>query len=108
MEIRDTREWEEATDKVFNECGDLLDESGVKVVYIKGFTGPGGDYDTYEIKIKGCDSGEARQVYADIDTWSGFGPQFDVWEFAQELADYIAESCNGEVVDWDNPILIEF
>ena len=63
MNVQDTRAWEEAITKVFDDFGYLLNESGIVVSYEHRYTGPGGDWDAYVISITGCDSGERDTSY---------------------------------------------
>ena len=96
MLVQDTQVWEEVTYKVFNNCDYLLNESGIDVFCKHSYTGPGGDWDAYELFVEGHDSGRNVKLAADIDSYTS-SPECDFWELAQELAYYIAESQGGEL-----------
>ena len=107
MSIQDTQYWMDATDKIFDDYGYLLDESAIKITMNLEFCGPGGDWDFYEITIAGCDSGEEHQIFDFMDNGS-FRLPFQPWDFAWELADYLAVSQGGRAEEDGYSIIITF
>ena len=110
MDVQDSQVWEEVTEKVFDDLGYLLDESGVEVSYTRDFAGPGGDWDIYEVNITGRDSGDKHKLYGYLDNMTGFhdGPDCDLWELTQELAYYISDSQGGEVEEDGRTLIVTF
>ena len=58
------------TEKVFDDCGSLLDESGIDVICKHSYTGPGGEWDAYELFVEGHDSGRLVKLAADSDSYT--------------------------------------
>ena len=98
MDVFESREWDKATNRVFDELGYLLEESGVRILYHHEIGGPGGDWDIYKVTIEGCDSGDEHHVVATKHIGAYDDERYpDLQVLAQELAYYIADSQGGEV-----------
>ena len=107
MDIRETVEWDKATSRIFDTWSHLLDEGSVIVGLDSRLVGPGGDWDCDEVYIEGGDSGERHTLASSTTTPVSFeGADFDMWEFAREVAGYIAGAQGGEAEEYGRTVTV--